>query len=52
MRLVHPYADKEPNMVLIEGVRGGKPRLLVEKPLVVYESENVYTQEVLDLYEK
>lgn len=27
MRLVHPYADKEPNMVLIEGLKGGKPRL-------------------------
>ena len=25
MRLVHPYADKEPNMVLVEGVRGRPP---------------------------
>lgn len=50
MRLVYPYVDKEPNMVLVEGVRGGKPRLSVEKPLVVYESENVYTEEVRDLY--
>lgn len=50
MRLVYPYADKEPNMVLVEGVRGGKPRLSVEKPLVVYESENVYTEEVKKLY--
>ena len=24
MRLVHPYADREPNMVLIEGLKGGK----------------------------
>ena len=37
IRLVHPYIDKEPNMVLIEGLRGGKPRLTVEPPLVVYE---------------
>ena len=50
MRLVYPYADKEPNMVLVEGIRGGKPRLSVEKPLIVYESENVYTDEVKDLY--
>lgn len=50
MRLVYPYADKEPNMVLIEGIRGGKPRLTVEKPLVVYKEKNVYTDEVKDLY--
>ncbi len=24
MRLVYPYIDKEPKMVLIEGMRGGK----------------------------
>lgn len=50
MRLVYPYADKEPNMVLIEGARGGKPRMTVEKPLIVYEKPGVYTQEILDIY--
>lgn len=30
MRLVYPFVDKEPNMVLIEGLRGGKSRLTVE----------------------
>lgn len=52
MRLVYPYVDKEPNMVLIEGVRGGNPRIQVESPLIVYEKENVYTQELMDLYYK
>ena len=51
MRLVYPFIDKEPNMVLIEGIRGGRPRLSVEKPLVIYESENVYTPEVRRMYE-
>ncbi|MBO5237843.1 MAG: tRNA1(Val) (adenine(37)-N6)-methyltransferase [Lachnospiraceae bacterium] len=37
MRLVHPYVDKEPNMVMIEAVRGGKSRITIEPPLVVYE---------------
>lgn len=50
MRLVYPYADKEPNMVLIEACRGGKPRMTVEKPLIVYEKEGVYTKEILQLY--
>lgn len=50
MRLVYPFADKEPNMVLIEACRGGKPRMTVEKPLIVYEQVNVYTKEILKLY--
>ena len=50
MQLVYPYVDKEPNMVLIEGLRGGKSRLNVEKPLIVYESEGKYTPEIYDIY--
>lgn len=50
MQLVYPYVDKEPNMVLIEGVRGSKARLTVEKPLIVYEKPGVYMQEIYDIY--
>ena len=50
MRLVYPYVDKEPNMVLIEGHRGGKSRLTVEKPLIVYKEPNVYTDEIYEIY--
>ncbi|MDE5824495.1 MAG: tRNA1(Val) (adenine(37)-N6)-methyltransferase [Lachnospiraceae bacterium] len=50
MKLVYPYIDKEPNMVLIEGCRGGKPRMTVEKPLIVYKEPNVYTDEIYDVY--
>lgn len=50
MQLVYPYVDKEPNMVLIEGLRGGKSRLTVEKPLIVYKETGVYTDEIYDIY--
>ena len=50
MQLVHPFIDKEPNMVLIEGLRGGKPRITVEKPLIVYQKPGVYTDEIYDIY--
>ncbi len=50
MRLVHPYVDKEPNMVLIEGLSGGNARITVEKPLIVYDSPGVYNKEILDIY--
>ena len=50
MQLVYPYVDREPNMVLIEAVRGGRPRMTVEKPLIVYEKPGVYTREITDIY--
>ena len=50
MRLVYPYIDKEPNMVLIEGMKGGNPRMQVEPPLVVYQKDGSYTEELLALY--
>lgn len=50
MRLVYPFVDKEPNMVLIEGLRGGRSRMTVEKPLIVYKEPGVYTDEIYDIY--
>ncbi|MCF0131559.1 MAG: tRNA1(Val) (adenine(37)-N6)-methyltransferase [Pseudobutyrivibrio sp.] len=50
MRLVYPFVNKEPNMVLIEGVKGGGPQLTVESPLIVYESVGNYTPEIYDIY--
>lgn len=47
MRLVHPYVDKEPNMVLIEGSNKGKSRIQIEPPLIVYEKDGSYTRDLL-----
>ena len=50
MKLVYPFVDKEPNMVLIEGLLGGNPRMTVEKPLIVYAEQGKYTDEIYDIY--
>lgn len=50
MKFVHPFVDKEANMVLIESVRGGGPMLKLEKPLIVYREQGVYTDEIYDIY--
>ena len=50
MKLVHPYVNREPNMVLIEANLNGRRRLTVERPLIVYESPNCYTKEIYDIY--
>ncbi|GFI48527.1 tRNA1(Val) (adenine(37)-N6)-methyltransferase [Lachnospiraceae bacterium] len=50
MKLVHPFVDKEPNMVLIEANRGGRARMHVEPPLIVYKEPGIYTDEIYDIY--
>lgn len=52
LRMVYPAMDKEPAMVLIEAVRGGKPMLKVMPALIIYDKNGKYTDEVYDIYYK
>jgi tRNA1(Val) A37 N6-methylase TrmN6 len=50
MRMVYPYIHKEPNMVLLEAVKNGNPLLKNDPPLIVYEVEGNYTEEIYRIY--
>jgi tRNA1Val (adenine37-N6)-methyltransferase len=50
IRLVHPHYNKKPMSVLIEGAKGGRPKLLFEPPLYVYDNNNQYTDEIIRMY--
>ena len=50
IRFIHPYADRESNIFLLEAVKGAKPRMIVEPPLIVYEKPNQYTDEIYKIY--
>lgn len=50
MKLVHPYVDKEANMVLIEAVKGGGSMMKVEAPIIVFEEQGVYSKEIREVY--
>ncbi len=50
MKQVHPYVDREANMVLIEAVRGGRSMIKVEAPVIVYKEPGVYTDEIYTIY--
>ncbi len=50
LRFVHSYAQKEPSLLLIEGARNGKPMIKVEKPLVIYQQNGEYTEEIKKIY--
>lgn len=50
LRFVVKNADSKPWLFLIEGKKGSKPFLNVEKNLIMYQSDGVLTQEVIDIY--
>ncbi|MFR5734044.1 MAG: tRNA1(Val) (adenine(37)-N6)-methyltransferase [Clostridium sp.] len=50
MKFVHPFADKDANMVLIEAVRGRGAWLKLEPPVIVYKEPGVYTDEIYEIY--
>ena len=50
MRFVYPYVDKEPNMVLVECIKGGGRNLIACPPLIVYKKPGVYTEEIIEIY--
>lgn len=53
IRFVYPRINREANVLLIEGIKGGNPgNLRIEAPLFVYENETSlnYSEEVLDMF--
>lgn len=52
IRMVYPKINKEPNLVLIKATKCGKPFLKFENPLIVYNEDGSYTNEILEIYNK
>jgi len=50
IKFVHPFADKEANMVLIEAVKGAGSECRVEKPVIVYTEPGKYSEEIYTIY--
>lgn len=52
IRFVYPHVNDKANLVLIKGVKCGKAYLKVLEPLVVYDDNNEYTDEIYKIYNK
>ncbi|WP_446899873.1 tRNA1(Val) (adenine(37)-N6)-methyltransferase [Clostridium sp. LBM24168] len=50
IRMVHPEANKAPNMVLIEGRNNGGKFLKWERPLYIHTKDGGYTDEINKIY--
>ena len=52
IRCVYPNRQKPTNLILIKGVKCGKPFLKFEDNLYVYDEDGNYTEEILRIYNK
>lgn len=52
LRLVYPNKRKEPKLILVKGIKNGKPFLKLEKNLYIYQEDGNYTEEILKIYQK
>ena len=50
MRLIYPQVGEPANLVLIEGIKGGKPFLNMEPPIYVYKNKKEYTEQIYEIY--
>lgn len=49
VQFIYPKKNRESDLFLIEGIKNGKSGLKLLSPLVIYDGENTYTAEVLEM---
>lgn len=50
LRSVHSFEDANATLVLLTGIKGGRPGMNVEPPLIIYKDEDTYTEEVRRMF--
>ncbi len=52
LQIVHPKAQKEPNLILIEAKKGGRTGLKILPPLVMFDENNNETEALKKIYNR
>jgi tRNA1Val (adenine37-N6)-methyltransferase len=53
LRMVHPFADREPKAFLVTGQKSSKPGgFIIQRPLILFDRPGHYTEEVTAMYGK
>ncbi len=50
IRMIHSRRDARATLILIEGVKGGRPDLRIAPPMIIYDNGNEYTEEVASMF--
>ena len=52
IRLVYSSIEKEPSLVLIKGIKNANSFLKIDRPLIIYNENGEYTEEIYKIYGK
>lgn len=52
LRLVHSYTNSKPKLILVKATKNAKSFLNIEEPLIIYNKDGSYTDEILKIYNK
>ena len=50
LRCVHSRAASDASMLLIEAIKGGRTGMKIERPLIIYNDDGSYTDEMMEYY--
>ena len=51
IRMIHSNQDTDAGLILVEGLKGGRPGLKAGPPLFIYNEKGAYTEEVQRMFE-
>lgn len=52
LRLVQSYQDSKPKLILVKATKNAKSFLNIDEPLIIYNKDGSYTDEILKIYNK
>ena len=52
LRLVHSYGNSKPKLILVKATKNARSFLNIEEPLIIYNKDGSYTDEILKIYNK
>lgn len=52
LRMVQSYVDSKPKLVLVKATKNAKSFLNIEEPLIIYNKDGSYTDEIFKIYGK
>jgi len=50
LRMIHSGIKTQAKLVIVEGVKGGRPGVKIGPPLLIYDEKGAYTQEVEEMF--
>lgn len=50
LQIIYPFSSSSSNLILIEGVKNGKPSLKIEKSIIIHNLDGSYTNEILNIF--